>query len=93
GYRVAMTRATGDFGVDLVARKGNKRLAVQCKRYGRRVGAAAVQQVVAGSLLHGCTSTMVVSNQEFTPAALELARVHSCELVGRARLPRWPRSR
>lgn len=93
GYRVAMTRATGDFGVDLIARKGKERMAVQCKRYGRRVGAAAVQQVVAGSLLHGCTSTMVVSNQEFTPAAIELAQVHSCELVGRGRLPKWVRRR
>jgi len=91
GYRVAMTRATGDFGVDLIARKGKERLAVQCKRHGRRVGAAAVQQVVAGSLLHGCTSTMVVSNQEFTPAAVQLAHVHACELVGRDRLPSWAR--
>jgi restriction system protein len=91
GYRVAMTRATGDFGVDLIARKGKERMAVQCKRYGRRVGAAAVQQVVSGSLLHGCTSTMVVSNQEFTPAAIQLAQVHSCELVGRGRLPKWAR--
>ena len=93
GYRVAMTRATGDFGVDLIARKGKERMAVQCKRHGRRVGAAAVQQVVAGSLLHGCTSTMVVSNQEFTPAAIELAQVHLCELVGRRRLPKWVRRR
>jgi restriction system protein len=91
GYRVAMTRATGDFGVDLIARKGKERLAVQCKRYGRRVGAAAVQQVVAGSLLHGCTTTMVVSNQEFTPAAVQLAQVHACRLVGRARLSKWGR--
>ncbi|MDT5132453.1 MAG: restriction system protein, partial [Mycobacterium sp.] len=91
GYRVAATRATGDFGVDLIARKGKERIAVQCKRHGRRIGAAAVQQVVAGSRLHGCTSTMVVSNQEFTPAAIELAHVHSCQLVGRQQLPKWSR--
>ena len=91
GYRVAMTAATGDFGVDLIARKGGERMAVQCKRYGRRVGPAAVQQVVAGALLHGCTSTMVVSNQDFTPAAIQLAAVHCCELVGRGLLTRWAR--
>jgi restriction system protein len=92
GYRVGVTKATGDFGVDLIAVKGKDRVAIQCKRYGRSIGPAAVQQVVAGALLHRCTSTMVVSNQEFTPAAVQLAGVHSCELIGRTRLPRWQRS-
>jgi restriction system protein len=92
GYRVALTKVTGDFGVDLIASKGKERIAIQCKRHGRRIGAAAVQQVVAGALMHRCTSTMVVSNQEFTPAAIRLADVHACELVGRARLPKWART-
>ena len=92
GYRVRLTEVTGDFGVDLIASKGRERIAIQCKRHGRNIGTAAVQQVVAGALLHRCTSTMVVSNQEFTPAAIQLARVHSCELVGRARLPNWVRT-
>lgn len=90
GYRVSMTKATGDFGVDLIACKGKQRIAVQCKRHGRPVGTAAVQQVVAGAALHRCTSTMVVSNQEFTPAAITLARIHNCKLVGRSRLTLLP---
>jgi restriction system protein len=92
GYRVALTNVTGDFGVDLIASKDGQRIAIQCKRHARRIGAAAIQQVVAGALMHRCTSTMVVSNQEFTPAAIQLARVHSCELVGRTRLPKWARN-
>jgi restriction system protein len=32
GYNVAMTKTTGDFGVDLVLTKDAKRTAVQCKR-------------------------------------------------------------
>ena len=55
GYRVSMTRTTGDFGVDPVARKGKERIAVQCKRHGRPVGTAAVQQVVSGAAMHRCT--------------------------------------
>ena len=90
GYRVSATRSTGDFGVDLIARKGNARIAVQCKRHGNPVGVAAVQQVVAGAAVHRCTSTMVVSNQEFTPAAVTLARSHNCKLVGRSRLQIMP---
>jgi restriction system protein len=90
GYRVSMTRATGDFGVDLIARKGKERIAVQCKRHGRPVGTAAVQQVVSGAAVYRCTSTMVVSNREFTPAAITLARTHNCKLVGRSRLKILP---
>ena len=90
GYRVSMTRTTGDFGVDLIVRKGKERIAVQCKRNGRPVGTAAVQQVVSGAALHRCTSTMVVSNQDFTPAAITLARTHNCKLIGRARLKILP---
>jgi restriction system protein len=92
GYRVSLTRTTGDFGVDLIASRGGERVAVQCKRYGQRVGPSAVQQVVSGAAMHRCSATMVVSNQEFTAAAVALARAHSCELVGRSRLPRWARS-
>ena len=90
GYRVAATRVTGDFGVDLIVRKGNARIAIQCKRHSSAVGVDAVQQVVAGAAVHRCTSTMVVSNQEFTPAAVTLARSHDCKLVGRSRLQALP---
>lgn len=92
GYRVATTKVTGDFGVDLIASKGRRRIAIQCKRHGRPVGTAAVQQVVAGARIHNCSTTMVVSNQEFTPAAIRLADAHACELIGRRRLPRWSRT-
>ena len=64
------------------------RLAVQCKRRSRPVGAGAVQEVVAGAPMQDCTQTMVVTNHEFTPAARKLAELHGCELVGGAELPR-----
>ena len=89
-YQVTMTKTTGDFGVDLIATKDGKRTAVQCKRKrGGAVGAAAVQQVVAGAAMHGCSTTMVVTNNLFTPAAQQLAVVHDCELVDRWQLRRF----
>jgi restriction system protein len=88
GLPVIMTPLTGDWGVDLIVGNRPDRLAIQCKRRSRPVGAGAVQEVVAGAPMHGCTRTMVVTNHEFTPAARELARLHGCELVGRAELPR-----
>jgi restriction system protein len=88
GIPVIMTAVTGDWGVDLVLGRRPERLAVQCKRQSRPVGAGAVQEVVAGAPMHGCTKTMVVTNHQFTPAAVKLAELHGCELVGGAELPR-----
>jgi restriction system protein len=64
-------------------------VAVQCKRLGKPVGVAAVQQVVAGARHHGCTRSIVISNQEFTGAAKQLAHTHNCQLIGRRALQAW----
>jgi restriction system protein len=89
GWRVEFTPATGDYGVDLIARRDQRSVAVQCKRLGKPVGIAAVQQVVAGARHHDCTKSMVVSNQEFTDAAKRLAYTHNCQLIGRRTLQSW----
>ena len=88
GVPVIMTSLTGDWGVDLIIGHRPHRLAVQCKRRSRPVGAGAVQEVVAGAPMQDCTQTMVVTNHEFTPAARKLAELHGCELVGGTELPR-----
>lgn len=88
GLPVIMTPLTGDWGVDIIVGTRPNRLAVQCKRQSRPVGAGAVQEVVAGAPMQDCTATMVVTNNEFTAAARKLAEHHGCELVGRNELPR-----
>jgi restriction system protein len=88
GLPVIMTAITGDWGVDIIVGKRPNRLAIQCKRQSRPVGASAVQEVVAGAPMQDCTRTMVVTNNEFTTAARKLAALHGCELVGGAQLPR-----
>ncbi|BCZ22441.1 restriction endonuclease [Mycobacterium senriense] len=91
GYSVTPTAGTGDYGVDLIAKKDGARMAVQCKRLAKAVGVAAVQQVVAGALHHGCSGTVVVTNQTFTKAARRLAGTHHCRLVGRSQVQSWTR--
>lgn len=88
GVPVIMTSITGDWGVDLIVGNRPNRLAIQCKRRSRPVGASAVQEVVAGAPMQDCTQTMVVTNHEFTPAARKLAELHGCELVGRDEITR-----
>jgi restriction system protein len=89
GWRVKFTPPVGDYGVDLIAEKDGQCAAVQCKRHGKSVGIAAVQQVVSGARHHGCTRSIVVSNQEFTSAAKQLAYTHGCQLIGRKILQTW----
>jgi restriction system protein len=89
GWQVTLTPVVGDYGVDLIAEKDGKSVAIQCKRHGNAVGVAAVQQVVAGARHHGCTKSIVVSNQEFTRAAKQLAFTHGCQLIGRRALQAW----
>jgi restriction system protein len=91
GWAVSHTAGSGDYGVDLIAKKDSARMAVQCKRQAKAVGVAAVQQVVSGALQHGCNQTVVVTNQAFTKAARQLATTHRCRLVGREQLQIWAR--
>ncbi|MFN8227904.1 MAG: restriction endonuclease [Mycobacterium sp.] len=87
GLPVIMTPLSGDWGVDLIVGSRPNRLAVQCKRSARPVGPAAVQEVVAGAPMQDCAQTMVVTNNEFTPAARALADLHGCHLVTGGQLP------
>jgi restriction system protein len=89
GWQVRFTPAAGDYGVDLIAEKDGQSVAIQCKRHGKSVGVAAVQQVVSGARHHDCTRSIVVSNQEFTTAARQLAYTHRCQLIGRRALQAW----
>jgi restriction system protein len=89
GWRVTFTPASGDYGVDLIGERDGTSVAVQCKRLGKPVGVAAVQQVVAGARHHGCSRSIVICNQEFTAAAIQLAHTHNCQLIGRKALQAW----
>lgn len=82
GFRdVKVTKASGDYGVDILAHKGNKKYAIQCKYYSKPVGLSAVQEVVAGKIMYNCDETMVITNNIFTTAAKELAKKNNVLLL------------
>ena len=75
GFRdVELTRASGDQGVDILAVRGGRRYAIQCKNYAGAVGNAAVQEAYAGAQFYGCERAAVICPGEFTRAARELAQ-------------------
>ncbi len=73
GWEATTTKGSGDQGTDVVARKNNFVLVVQCKKYGRPVGNKAVQEIIAAKAYMQATFAAVVSNQTYTPAARLLA--------------------
>lgn len=73
-YNIQKTKFSGDFGIDIIAEKNGNKIGIQCKRYSSPVGVQAVQEALSGSVYYDCNIAMVLSNQEFTSQAREMAR-------------------
>jgi restriction system protein len=89
GYSVTVTPKSNDHGADVVAKKGGRRLAVQCKRTTGSVGVSAVRDALGGKAFYRCNISMVVTNARFTKSAKEEARAARCRLVDRDILRQW----
>ena len=89
GWQITFTPASGDYGVDLIARRDYKSVAVQCKRLSKPVGIGSRTAGGFRARHYDCTKSIVVSNQEFTDAAKRLAYTHNCQLIGRRALQAW----
>jgi len=83
GYKVDVVGGTGDQGVDLLLKEGRKRIAVQCKKYGKPVGNAAISAVYAGAKHYGAKQGWVVAPEGFTKGAVGLAKSTGVRLIGR----------
>jgi tetratricopeptide (TPR) repeat protein len=75
GYSVRTTPASGDQGGDLILTgpATKESVVVQAKRSARPVSNRAVQEVIGAMAYYGCSAGIVVTNGEFTSAALSLA--------------------
>lgn len=80
-YDIYLTATTGDYGVDITARNGYIKYAIQCKYYSDSVGVSAVQQVIAGMAHYQCNRGMVITNSYFTKNAIKLARENGVVLL------------
>ena len=87
GFRhVEVTVECGDQGVDILAVRGGKTYAIQCKNYADLVGNKAVQEAYAGAEYYGCDTPVVVCPTDFTIPARELAESTGVELWDGERL-------
>lgn len=73
GWKAQATQRSGDQGVDVIAEKGDLKVAIQCKKYSQPVGNKAVQEAYAGKGWASATHAVVISNASYTPSAHQLA--------------------
>lgn len=84
GYRdVKVTQGSGDYGIDILARRKNMKYAIQCKRYKTKVSVKAVQEAGLGADFYHCDAAAVITNSEFTKPAENLAKTTGVRLWGR----------
>lgn len=74
GFReIRMTKTSGDFGADILAKRNGLTFAIQCKYYTGSVGVDAVQQASSGCQYYEADLPVVVTNSYFTRNAVQLA--------------------
>lgn len=73
-YEVEVTKASGDYGVDILAEKDGVTYAIQCKCYSAPVGVKAIQEAYAGRDYYDRMVGAVLTNQYFTNPAVDAAR-------------------
>ena len=83
GYVTQKTRATGDFGADLIVEKNNDKAVVQVKRYSQKVSVSAVQEINTAKNYYGVSHAWVITNNYFTHPAQELALANNVRLIDR----------
>ena len=66
---------SGDFGADVLAMDGERRVCVQCKRYapGHPVGVKAVQEIYSAKDYYGCDDAYIYTTSDYTKAAVDMA--------------------
>ncbi len=80
-YRVEITPGTSDDGIDLLLRKDNQLIAVQCKRWSTPVGEPVVREFYGALMSAGAHSGYIVTTSTFTSHAYSFAKGKPIQLV------------
>lgn len=83
GYNTKTTKITNDQGIDIIATRGEEKIAIQVKRYSGIVGNHAIMEAVAGMNYYQANKCMVITNNYFSKSAIKLAKVNNVILWDR----------
>ena len=95
GYAVEDTKTSGDEGIDLLLKKGGKKVVVQCKRYSGNVGQPVVRDLygamfhVAATEAHLCTTGRISRQAEQWAAGKPIELIDGNDMVAWAN--KWRR--
>lgn len=74
GYtHVELTKASNDYGIDILAMKNDTLYAIQCKKYSSKVGIDAIRQASTGCIYYDHDMAVVLTNSTFSSQAKALA--------------------
>ena len=85
-YDIEVTKASGDYGADIIAYKNDIKYAIQCKKYSNSVGVDAIQEVMGSKSIYNCHVAVVLTNNFFTTNAKKLASANNVLLWDRNKL-------
>ena len=74
GYRTEVTSSSGDYGIDVIAKRKGLTIGIQAKRYSDKVPNKAVQEVIAGITFYNLDQGLVITNNYYTKPAQNQAK-------------------
>lgn len=89
GWAAYSTSGSGDQGADVVAEKYGFRFVIQCKLYSQPVGNKAVQEVSSARDYYEAFGAVVVTNNDYTKSAKQLAESQNVWLLHDSVLEEW----
>ncbi len=72
GYQTYVSPLSNDWGIDVIAKKGDEKIAIQVKRYGgttRKVNRRMIMELYGASAYQDCTSAVLATDGEVMPDA------------------------
>ena len=81
GYAVEITQGSGDHGIDLLMRKDNRIIAVQCKRWDAPVGEPVIRDFLGSLMGVGAKFGYVIAASTFTSKAFSFAQNKPIKLI------------
>ena len=83
-YQTEITPYSGDYGVDVIAQKGEERIAIQAKMYGnssRKVNRETIMQLYGAMTYRQCSKAVIATNGTCMVDAIEVANKLGVEIL------------
>lgn len=77
GYEVQLTPLSNDWGLDIIALKGNEKIGIQVKMYGnssRKINRTMIMELHGAATFQDCTNIVMATDGEVMPDAVTVAK-------------------